>query len=104
MEAKYLDLRNRNLFIGIISGIIANFLGFIIVARLMLTEEFSLINLTNVVKQLYDDGLLNKLISLGAFLNLLIFFFFIKTNNDTKAAGVLISTIMIALLTIYLNN
>jgi len=97
-------LRNRNLFIGIISGIIANFLGFIIVARLMLTEEFSLINLTNVVKQLYDDGLLNKLISLGAFLNLLIFFFFIKTNNDTKAAGVLISTIMIALLTIYLNN
>ena len=70
----------------------------------MFTEEFSLINLTNVVKQLYDDGLLNKLISLGAFLNLLIFFFFIKTNNDTKAAGVLISTIMIALLTIYLNN
>lgn len=97
-------MRNRNLFIGIISGILANFLGFIIVARLMLTEEFSLINLTNVVKQLYDDGLLNKLISLGAFLNLLIFFFFIKTNNDTKAAGVLISTIMIALLTIYLNN
>lgn len=97
-------MRNRNLFIGIISGIIANFLGFIIVARLMLTEELSLINLTNVVKQLYDDGLLNKLISLGAFLNLLIFFFFIKTNNDTKAAGVLISTIMIALLTIYLNN
>ena len=97
-------MRKRNLFIGIISGILANFLGFIIVARLMLTEEFSLINLTNVVKQLYDDGLLNKLISLGAFLNLLIFFFFIKTNNDTKAAGVLISTIMIALLTIYLNN
>ena len=97
-------MRNRNLFIGIISGILANFLGFIIVARLMFTGEFSLINLTNVVKQLYDDGLLNKLISLGAFLNLLIFFFFIKTNNDTKAAGVLISTIMIALLTIYLNN
>lgn len=97
-------MRNRNLFIGIISGILANFLGFIIVARLMLRGEFSLINLTNVVKQLYDDGLLNKLISLGAFLNLLIFFFFIKTNNDTKAAGVLISTIMIALLTIYLNN
>ena len=96
-------MRNRNLFIGIISGIIANFLGFLL-ARKMLTGESSVINLTNVVKQLYDDGLLNKLISLGAFLNLLIFFFFIKTNNDTKAAGVLISTIMIALLTIYLNN
>tara|TARA_A200000113_G_scaffold68212_1_gene59449 strand:- start:4800 stop:5090 length:291 start_codon:yes stop_codon:yes gene_type:complete len=96
-------LRNRNLFIGIISGIIANFLGFLL-ARKMLTGESSVINLTNVVNQLHDDGLLNKLISLGAFLNLLIFFFFIKTNNDTKAAGVLISTIMIALLTIYLNN
>ena len=96
-------MRNRNLFIGIISGIIANFLGFLL-ARKMLTGESSVINLTNVVNQLHDDGLLNKLISLGAFLNLLIFFFFIKTNNDTKAAGVLISTIMIALLPIYLNN
>ena len=96
-------MRNRNLFIGIISGIIANFLGFL-VARLMLTGESSVINLTNVINQSYDDGLLNKLISLGAFLNLLIFFFFIKTNQDNKAAGVLISTIMIALLTIYLNN
>jgi hypothetical protein len=96
-------LRNRNLFIGIISGIIANFLGFL-VASLMLTGESSVINLTNVINQSYDDGLLNKLISLGALLNLLTFFFFIKTNQDTKAAGVLISTIMIALLTIYLNN
>ena len=96
-------MRNRNLFIGIISGIIANFLGFLL-ARKMLTGESSVINLTNVVNQLHDDGLLNKLISLGAFLNLLIFFFFLKTNQDTKAAGVLISTIMIALLTIYLNN
>ena len=97
-------MRNRNLFIGIISGIIANFLGFLVATRLMLPGDSSVINLTNVVKQLHNDGLLNKLISLGAFLNLLIFFFFIKTNQDNKAAGVLISTIMIALLTIYLNN
>ena len=79
-------MRNRNLFIGIISGIIANFLGFLVATRLMLKVEFSLINLTNVVKQLYDDGLLNKLISLGAFLNLLIFFFFLKTNQDCTTA------------------
>ena len=97
-------MRNRNLFIGIISGIIANFLGFLVATRLMLRVEFSLINLTNVVKQLYDDGLLNKLISLGAFFNLLLFFFFIKKNKDSRAAGVLIATIMMALLTIYLNN
>ena len=96
-------MRNRNLFIGIISGIIANFLGFLL-ARLMLTGEFSVINLTNVIKQLYDNGLLNKLISLGAFFNLLLFFFFIKKNKDSRAAGVLIATIMMALLTIYLNN
>lgn len=96
-------MKNRSLFIGIILGIIANFFGFLL-ARLILIGKFSVINLTNVITQSYDDGLLNKLISLGAFLNLLLFFFFIKKNNDTKAAGVLISTIMIALLTIYLNN
>ena len=96
-------MRNRNLFIGIILGIIANFLGFLL-ARLILIGKFSVINLTSVINQSYDDGLLNKLISLGAFFNLLLFFYFIKKNKDTKAAGVLVSTIMIALLTIYLNN
>ena len=96
-------MRNKNLLIGIILGIIANFLGFL-VARLILIGEFSVINLTSVINRSYDDGLLNKLISLGAFLNLLLFFFFIKKNKDTEAAGVLVSTILIALLTIFLNN
>ncbi len=88
---------------GIMLGITANFFGFLL-ARLIFIGTFSLFNLTNVVTQSYHDGLLNKLISLGAFLNLLLFFFFIKKNKDKEAAGVLISTIIIALLTIYLNN
>lgn len=96
-------MKNRGLFIGFILGLIANFFGFLL-ARLILIGKFSLINLTHVVNQSYDDGLLNKLISLGAFFNLLLFFFFIKKNKDSKASGVLIATIIMALLTIYLNN
>ena len=96
-------MKNRSLFVGIILGITANFFGFLL-ARLIFIGSFPLINLTNVVTQSHHDGLLTKLISLGAFLNLLLFFFFIRKNKDNKAAGVLISTIMIALLTIYLNN
>ena len=88
---------------GIVLGITANFFGFLL-ARLIFIGSFPLINLTNIVTQSYHDSLLTKLISLGAFLNLLLFFFFIKKNKDKRAAGVLISTIMIALLTIYLNN
>ena len=91
------------MFIGIILGIVANFFGFLL-TRLIFIGKFSLVNITNVVSQSHDDGLLNKLISLGAFLNLLLFFFFIKKNKDTEAAGVLVSTILIALLTIFLNN
>ena len=89
--------------VGIVLGITANFFGFLL-ARLIFIGSFPLINLTNVVTQSYHDGLLTKLISLGAFLNLLLFFFFIKKNKDTEAAGVLVSTILIALLTIFLNN
>ena len=81
-------MKNRSLFVGIILGITANFFGFLL-ARLIFIGSFPLINLTNVVTQSHHDGLLTKLISLGAFLNLLLFFFFIKKNKEGQTHKIL---------------
>ena len=42
---------------------------------------------------------IGKLISLGAVLNLICFFFFLRKNQEARAAGVLTATVLIAIFT-----
>ena len=42
------------------------------------------------------ENFIGKLISLGAILNLICFFYFIRKQKDSHAAGILIATILIA--------
>ena len=62
---------------------------------------------TDIIKvinrSIYENNL-TKLISLGAFMNLLVFFIFLKFDYLERAKGVIISTLCVAILTIYLNN
>ena len=46
---------------------------------------------------------LGKLISLGAILNVFVFFIFIKKNQDQRAKGILLLTIFLAIFTLILN-
>jgi hypothetical protein len=55
------------------------------------------------LKNSYYEKFLGKLISLGAILNVLVFFVFIKKNQDQRAKGVLLFTIFLAIFTIILN-
>ena len=54
---------------------------------------------TTVIKAASNEGFLGKLISLGAILNLVAFFIFIKKKQDYRARGVLLVTIFIAVFT-----
>jgi len=47
----------------------------------------------------HAEYFLGKLISLGAILNLICFFYFIRKKKDAFAAGVLIATLCMALIT-----
>ena len=49
------------------------------------------------------QGVFTKLVSIGALLNLGAFFLFIKTNKDNRAKGVLVATIIVALITIIIR-
>ena len=85
----------KNILIGMIVGLVANSIGlFIAVTILGNGDDFM-----TVIKAASDEGFLGKLISLGAILNLIAFFIFIKKKQDYRARGVLLITLFVALFT-----
>ena len=84
---------------GVMFALLSSLSG-LILAILFLSENDSIIE---SLKNSYDEKFLGKLISLGAILNVLVFFVFIKKNQDQRAKGVLLFTIFLAIFTIILN-
>ena len=93
-------MSNREIIIGVFSGLVANLFGIFLIA-LILFKDFDIIKVVN--RSIYENNL-TKLISLGAFMNLVVFFIFLKFDYLERAKGVIISTLCVAILTIYLNN
>ena len=93
-------MNKREIILGVFSGLVANLFGIILIA-LILFKDFDIIKVIN--RSIYENNL-TKLISLGAFMNLLVFFIFLKFDYLERAKGVIISTLCVAILTIYLNN
>ncbi len=85
----------KEIFIGIVVGIVANTLG-LVVAAILLSKDS---NVVSVIQAAANEGFLGKLISLGAVLNLVSFFYFIKKRQDYRARGVLLATACIAVFT-----
>ncbi|MFD0991548.1 hypothetical protein ACFQ1R_15725 [Mariniflexile jejuense] len=85
----------KDIFIGILVGLIANAVGLLLVATLLGQGD----DFTTVIKAAAKEGFLGKLISLGAILNLVAFFIFIRKRQDYRARGVLLITIFIAVFT-----
>ena len=67
--------------------------------QLILQEQRRGDDFQTVIKAARDEDFLGKLISLGAILNLLVFFFFIQKKQDFRARGVLLATILVAIIT-----
>ena len=89
----------KEVLLGVIYGIISSLIG-LILATLILSENSSIIE---SLKNSYYENFLGKLISLGAILNVIVFFVFIKKNQDQRAKGILLLTIFLAILTLILN-
>ena len=94
------QLNKKEVFFGLLSGFLANFLGVIITIIVLFKEA----NMLKIINDSFIDNSITKLISLGAILNLIVFFIFLKYDYEERAKGVLLSTFVIAILTIYLNN
>ncbi|MGB1308635.1 MAG: hypothetical protein ACPG6B_06975 [Oceanihabitans sp.] len=86
----------KDLITGLVIGLITNCIGFIIALKVLGNGDGFL----QIIETANAQGFLGKLISLGAILNLLAFFYFLRKRQDTKAKGVLIVTVLVAVLTL----
>jgi len=86
----------KELLIGFVVGIIANTLGTLLYILL-----FSDLGITETFQAAVQQGHIGSLLALGAILNLVAFFLFLRIRRDNRAKGVLIATILTALLILY---
>jgi hypothetical protein len=85
----------KDIIIGMLVGLIANSIGLIIISTLLGQGD----DFITVIKAASKEGFLGKLISLGAVLNLIAFFIFIKKKQDYRARGVILITLFVAIFT-----
>lgn len=92
-------METKETIIGIVIGIIASAIGLTLSLLFFGTGNSISDSLSIAIAQ----GVFTKLVSIGALLNLGAFFLFINTNKESRAKGVLIATIAVALITIIIR-
>lgn len=83
----------RNILVGFLTGLSANVLGIILYITI-----FSQMGLDETLRDAYNNNYLGKIIALGAALNFLPFFLFLKKNQIYHARGVLLATVITAII------
>ncbi len=88
--------KKKEVAIGFIVGIIANTIGTL--AYILL---FSDMGIVETVEAAVAQGHIGSLLALGAILNLLAFFGFLKIRRDQRARGVLMATLLTAMIILF---
>ncbi len=86
----------KELLIGFTVGVIANTVGSLL--YILLFSDFGIVE---TFKAAVQQGHVGSLLALGAILNLIAFFGFLKIRRDQRAKGVMIATILTALVILY---
>lgn len=89
-------MHKKELLIGLVVGIIANTVGTLLYILL-----FSDLGIQETFQAAIQQGHVGSLLALGAILNLAAFFLFLRMRRDNRAKGVLIATILTALVILY---
>uniref|UniRef100_UPI00404A386C hypothetical protein n=1 Tax=Gelidibacter sp. TaxID=2018083 RepID=UPI00404A386C len=79
--------------IGFLVGLIVNAVGLFLAIQLFGNGD----GIETTIKQAIANGFFGKLLSIGAILNLIAFFIFLKKKQDYRARGVLLATILVAI-------
>lgn len=86
----------KEILIGFIVGLIANTIGTLLYILL-----FSDMGIEETFEAAVQQGYVGSLLALGAILNLIAFFGFLKIRRDQRARGVLLATVLTALIILY---
>ncbi|RIV36254.1 hypothetical protein D2V08_02665 [Flagellimonas lutimaris] len=82
----------KEIIIGFIVGLIANTFGTLLYILL-----FSDLGIVDTFNAAIDQGHIGSLLALGAILNLVAFFGFLRIKRDQRAKGVMLATLVTAL-------
>ncbi|OSY87496.1 membrane protein [Tenacibaculum holothuriorum] len=88
----------KEIAIGVLISLLATFCGLFLYLEYVSDSGF-----VNTIKVIREGGALGTAIAIAAIPNLFVFFIFLKKNQDYRARGVLIGTILITLLTFALK-
>jgi heme/copper-type cytochrome/quinol oxidase subunit 4 len=86
----------KEILIGLVVGIIANTIG-----TLLYILIFSDLSISETYKVAVTQEHVGSLLALGAVLNLIAFFGFLRLKRDNRAKGVLLATIFTAFIILY---
>ncbi|WP_339628243.1 hypothetical protein [uncultured Maribacter sp.] len=86
----------KEILIGLVVGIIANTIG-----TLLYILIFSDLSISETYKAAVAQEHVGSLLALGAVLNLIAFFGFLRIKRDNRAKGVLLATILTAFIILY---
>lgn len=86
----------KEMAIGFVVGIIANALGVLLYILL-----FSTLGIVETYQAAVQEGHVGSLLALGAILNLVAFFAFLRLRRDYRARGVLMATVLTAIIILY---
>lgn len=91
-----ISMKKSDVLIGVLIGIAASVLG-----SYIFVEAFTGYHFVDGIQTFKAQGLLGKIITLGAILNLVIFFALLKFNKDMMARGVILATIILTIITLF---
>jgi hypothetical protein len=90
-------MQKKDFFIGILLGLVGGFIGCFIALKI-----YTDLNFIDGFKMMQQGGLIGKVITLGAILNLILFFILLKLNKDLIARGVIFAMFLLTILTLVL--
>jgi hypothetical protein len=91
-------MKKSDLLLGFFMGIIACLIGTLVFLLIKMPKLVSVEGFYTIREQ----GIMGKLITLGAVINLLLFFILLKKNKDLMARGVVLATIVLAIVTLFM--
>ncbi len=88
-----MDTIKKEVIIGMLIGLAANIAG-----SYLYIYFFSDYNLEETIKNALLQDVFGNIIALGAILNLIVFFIFLKKNQFYRARGVVLATVIAAII------
>jgi hypothetical protein len=90
-------MKNLDIFWGILMAVATTTIGSFIFIELFAGMDF-----VHGLLFYKSHGLLGKIITLGAILNLILFFLLLKRNKDLMARGVIFGMIVLTIITLFI--